>query len=257
MFGSFMSIEWQTNFTQWLKNLTAYLKSRGIDYAGFAIYPYDETLGDDFLKAAKLIKSIDPQVRIYANNHGISIAELNSFKSVIDIWCPAEIKCNELPAHLSQIKGFGKTTWTYESYGSEKSASPSGYYRKLPWLAFKRNLTGAGFWVYSDQGVINPWDDFAKPRSYYGVIYSSAGSPVSTNGENIIPSRRWEAWREGVEDYQYLYELQQKINSIKTSDSPKAAVLQKTLDDIVNKVVISGDSEVFYEARVAITNLLK
>ena len=128
----------------------------------------------------------------------------------------------------------------------------------MPWLAFKRKQTGAGFWVYTDQGQTNPWDELMKPRGYYGVIYSSAGSPVSTNGEDIIPSRRWEAWREGVEDYQYLYEAQQYIAAVKIRNPSKAAQMQATLDAQVNLVLNNlVNSDTVYGARQAITDMLK
>ncbi|MGD1041790.1 MAG: hypothetical protein ABR913_01865 [Sedimentisphaerales bacterium] len=258
MFGSFMSIEWQTNFTQWLKNLTAYLKNRGIDYAGFAIYPYDETLGDDFLKVAKLIKAIDPKIRIFANNMGSGTAELNSFKNLIDIWCPAVETCQEHPDWLKYLQKFGKPIWTYSGLAPAKAISPSEFYRMLPWLAFKRKQAGAGFWVYTDQGQTNPWDELMKPMGYYGVIYSSTGSPVPTSGENIIPSRRWEAWREGVEDYQYLYEAQVRINRLKTSDTKRASEMQKTLDNQINNVLSNPqDTARVYCARATITAMLR
>jgi hypothetical protein len=128
----------------------------------------------------------------------------------------------------------------------------------LPWLAFKRKQAGAGFWVYTDQGQTNPWDELMKPMGYYGVIYSSTGSPVPTSGENIIPSRRWEAWREGVEDYQYLYEAQVRINRLKTSDTKRASEMQKTLDNQINNVLSNPqDTARVYCARATITAMLR
>jgi len=258
MFGSFMTAAWQTNFTQWLNNLTTSLKSRGIDYSNFAIYPYDEALGDDFLKVAKLIKATDPNIRIFANNMGHGTAELNSFKNLIDIWCPADETCQEHPDWLKYLQTFGKPIWTYDAANPGKALGPYSYYRLMPWLAFKRKQAGAGFWVYVDEGQVNPWDELMKPMGYYGVIYSSAGSPVPTSGENIIPSRRWEAWREGVEDYQYLYELQHKINMLKSTNLTKASEMQNTLDEQVNRVLNNATNPtVVYEARGIMTNMLR
>ncbi len=257
-FGSFMTATWQTNFTQWLKNLTAYLKNRGIDYSNFAVYPYDEALGDDFLKIAELIKATDPKIRIFANDLGRGTSELNSFKNLIDIWCPAVKTCQEHPDWLRYIQTFGKPIWTYDAANPGKALSPYSHYRLMPWLAFKLKQAGAGFWVYADQGPTNPWDESMKPIGYYGVVYSSAGSPTSTIGENIIPSRRWEAWREGVEDYQYLYELQHKINMLKSTNLTKASEMQNALDEQVDRVLNNATNPaIVYEARGIITSLLK
>ncbi len=255
--GDFMTAAWQSSFSTWLKNLASNLKAQGVGYSNFAIYPYDETLGDDFLKVAKLIKATDPNIRIFANNMGHGTAELNSFKNLIDIWCPADETCQEHPDWLKYLQTFGKPIWTYSGFAPAKAASPSEFYRMLPWLAFKHKETGTGFWVYADEGPANPWDELMKPMGYYGVIYSSAGSPVPTNGENIIPSRRWEAWREGVEDYQYLYELQHKINTIKSTDLTKASEMQNTLDEQVDRVLNNTTNPaIVYEVRRIITNML-
>jgi hypothetical protein len=257
--GDFMTATWQSSFSTWLKNLVSNLKAQGIGYSNFAIYPYDETLGDDFLKVAKLIKATDPEIRIFANNMGSGTAELNSFKDLIDIWCPATSTCEENPKWLAYAQTFGKQIWTYDAaFNPGKALSPYSYYRLMPWLAFKRKQTGAGFWVYTDEGPINPWDELMIPMGYYGVIYSSAGSPVPTSGENIIPSRRWEAWREGVEDYQYLYELQHKINMLKSTNLTKASEMQNTLDEQVDRVLNNATNPaIVYGAREIITSLLK
>jgi len=65
-----MTPEWKAVFSQWLKNLVKHLKDTGVIYDKFALYPFDESLCDEFYKLAKLIKTTDPKVRIYANSFG-------------------------------------------------------------------------------------------------------------------------------------------------------------------------------------------
>ena len=75
--------------------------------------------------------------------------------------------------------------------------------------------------------------------------------------QKSVFSRRWQAWREGVEDYQYLYELQQAINKIRTKDPVAADKAQKTLDYQVNRVLSSQrDSDVVYDAREIVSDTL-
>jgi hypothetical protein len=96
-----------------------------------------------------------------------------------------------------------------------------------------------------------------KPIGYFGVIYSSAGSPVPTLGENIIPSRRWEAWREGVEDYQYLYELNKAIESVKGQNPEMAEEAGKLLETQVDFVLTEPyDEGAVYQARKKLTEML-
>ena len=89
------------------------------------------------------------------------------------------------------------------------------------------------------------------------VIRGTQASPVGKLAENIVPSRRWQVWREGVEDYQYLYELQQAINKKRTKDPVAADKAQKTLDCQVNRVLSrQRDSDIVYDAREIVSNTL-
>jgi len=259
--AEWMTPEWKAVFSQWLKNLVKHLKDASVDYDKFALYPFDESLCDEFYKLAKLIKATDPKVRIYANSFGKGPKEFVRFRELIDIWCLQDSHCERHPQCVEQIKGFGKEIWTYECLRPMKAKDPYSYYRLMPWRAFKRGQTGAGFWIYyhgfNFQTGAVPWDDTLKPQGFSGVVYGRAGSPVRGLAENIVPSRRWEAWREGVEDYQYLYELQQEINKIRQKDPATANKAQETLDLQVNRVLNNQhDRKIVYEAREILSDTL-
>jgi len=256
-----MSPAWKAVFSQWLKNLVKHLRDAGVGYDKFALYPFDESLCDEFYKLAKLIKAIDPKVRIYANSFGKGPKEFMRFRELIDIWCLQDSHCERNPRWLQQIKGFGKQVWTYECLRPMKAKDPYSYYRLLPWRAFKRGQTGAGFWIYYyglnfETGAV-PWDDTLRPRGFSGVVYGSRGSPVPGPSENIVPSRRWEAWREGVEDYQYLFEVQKAINSISNKKPEIAKQAQQSLKSTVDYVLRnSSDCNAVYQARRELTKIL-
>jgi hypothetical protein len=257
-----MTNDWQTVFTSWLKNLVSHLKEQGVDYDKFALYPFDESIADDYYKLAKLIKSVDPKIRLYANSFGKGPKEFMRFRELIDIWCLQDSHIVKHPDWFEKIKSFGKQMWTYECLEPMKAQKPYSYYRLLPWRAFKRNQSGAGFWIYYyglgfESGDV-PWDDTLRPHGFSGVVYGKkAGNSIGLN-ESIVPSRRWQAWREGVEDYQYLYELQQAINKKKTKDAKNANKAQKILDDQVDRVLNSPDNcNLVYEAREILTDTLQ
>ncbi len=264
--GRFGNVKWMTPawkvvFSQWLKNLIKHLKDTGFSYDKFVLYPFDESLCDDFYKLAKLIKTTDPKVRIYANSFGKGPKEFSRFRELVDIWCLQDSHCERYPQWLEQIKGFGKQVWTYECLRPMKAKDPYSYYRLLPWRAFKRGQTGAGFWIYYygfnfETGAV-PWDDTLRPRGFSGVVYGSRGSSVPGLGENIVPSRRWQAWREGVEDYQYLYEVQKAIDLISTENPEIAKQAQKSLKATVDYVLRnSRDCDAVYHARRELTKIL-
>jgi hypothetical protein len=268
-FGKWMTPSWKAVFSSWLKELVTHLKDAGVGYDRWVLHPFDESLCDEYFELAKLVKSMDPQIRLYANSFGKGPTEFMRFRELIDIWCLQDSQCDRNPNWLEIIKGFGRKVWTYECLGPAKAKDPYSYYRLMPWRAFKRGQTGAGFWVYYDglnyKNVAVPWNDTLKPLGYYGVIYGAQTSPLGKPAvrlagklsENIVSSRRWEAWREGVEDYQYLYDLQQAINEIKTKDPQMAKTMQETLERQVNRVLNSqDDSNVVYDARRVLSDAL-
>ncbi len=258
-FGQWMTPHWKASFSSWLKEFVKHLNDIGADYDEWALHPFDETLCDEYFELAKLVKSIDPKIRLYANSFGEGPKQFMRFKELIDIWCPEDKQCEQHLQWLELIKSFGQEVWTYECLGPAKAHNPYSYYRLMPWRAFKRGQTGAGFWVYHDglnhQGGAISWDDTLRPYyRNYGVIYGAGTSPVDTHGEQIIPSRRWEAWREGVEDYEYLWQLQKAIDKLKGKEPQKADQAQKILNNELERVLKNPTNcEVIYQARRNIT----
>ena len=250
IFGSWMSSSWTTAFTTWLQDWVAHLKSNGMGYDRFAMYPFDEQLGDRFYELAGLIKTIDPQIRIFANSFGDGPGDFSRFADRIDIWC---LPINQTIWHLDwyeTIKDFCKTMWTYGGVGPGKANQPYSYYRLMPWWAFKRGQTGVGFWKYVDRTVGPNWNDTGDPFGSYGVVYGSYNAPVDTQGEIIVPSRRWLAWREGIEDYQYLYELQRIIGLIEDINPQESSQAQEFLQNQIDIVLNAPDDhDTVYQVR--------
>lgn len=259
-FGEWMSQNWKSAYSAWLKILVDHLQKMGIGYERFALYPFDESLCEEFYQLAKLTKETDPRIQIFANNFGKGPKDFIRFEELVDIWCPHRRHCSEHPDWLNKVKRFGKEVWTYGGTykGPAKNYPPYGYYRLMAWDAFNRGQTGMGFYTYIDRQEHN-WNDTLKPHGYYNVVYGPAESPsdINTHGEKIIPSRRWEAWREGVEDYEYLVQLHKAIEQTKTHDTKAAADAETALNLQIKRVVDDrANSEVVYSARRIITNTL-
>ena len=254
---NWMSESWKRAFSQWLKELIVHLKAAGVDYDRFALYPFDEQLGDDFYEIAQLVKQTDSRVKIYANSFGNGPGDFVKLRGYVDIWCFQVSHCDRHHNWLEMIKGFGKEIWLYEALAPAKSFSPYTYYRLMSWRAFELGLTGAGFWTYINHYKTPGWDDTGVPSGYYNAVYRQYNSPVDTSGEKIIPSRRWEAWREGIEDYQYLYELKKAIALNVSANPQEAKRAQQILDEQVDYVLQNpGNSNCVYQAREKITEAL-
>ena len=117
---------------------------------------------------------------------------------------------------------------------------PYSAYRIPLWQAFQTGATGCAFWCYA---VGDSWKnaDMWKDGSFlYAVIYTLTGAPEDVSrAEKIIPSKRWEAWRDGVEDYTYLFMLRERIeaNRAKPQMRDQVEAGQTILDAAVKAVV--------------------
>ena len=135
----------------------------------------------------------------------------------VDVWCPVAHHVESRPEGLAFMRSTGKPIWTYMC-GSGKGVTPMTN-RVLPWLAFRYDLQGCTYWTYMS-GYGDLWDDTDGTQSDWTKIYPGLrGVPVS--------SRRWEAWREGLEDYCLLRALRERA-----AGAPGEEVDQDVLDAV-------------------------
>jgi len=207
------STVWIKAYKKWLTMWIAHLKQMGIDYNKFALYPIDEPglhegLVDNFIAFSKPVREIDPKVQIYTDP--VSRATMNDLKKMapyVDIWCPNRngYLLKEGLDKLAYLKSTGKTVWTYECEANAKHQSPLGYYRGQAWLAWHHGLTGIGFWSYCTSRY-DPWY-VPQGGADYLLIYQ---------GEGVVTSKRWEAIRDGIEDYNLLIQIGDRIDKLKS-----------------------------------------
>ncbi|OGV63820.1 MAG: hypothetical protein A3K19_04930 [Lentisphaerae bacterium RIFOXYB12_FULL_65_16] len=118
-----------------------------------------------------------------------------------DILCPLLAQYTTGSDELRQMfQGFrakGKQLWFYMAHGPNRLFDPS-YFRLHFWYCYRYGATGAGFWAYGDTGgVPSNWNEYvAEKGTSYSLPYLAPDS--------VTPSKHWEAFREGIEDNQYL-----------------------------------------------------
>ena len=219
----------------WIKALVEHLKTLGIGYDDFFVYPVDECIRGDFITSGKMIRSLDPKVRIFADPMMRDADDLlRAASPYVDIWSPPVGDHPQLPL----LRGERQTLWCYTV--NRRMKHPYSAYRIPLWQAFQTGATGCAFWCYA---VGDSWKnaDMWKDGSFlYAVIYTLTGAPEDVSrAEKIIPSKRWEAWREGVEDYTYLFMLRERIeaNRAKPQMRDQVEAGQTILDAAVKAVV--------------------
>jgi outer membrane protein assembly factor BamB len=219
---------------RWYRN---HMQSLGVGYEDFAIYLQDEPglLGRDagfeaFVAQVKRFKAAEPRIQLYANPAGGARAELlRPLQDLIDVWAPDLHLVREQPEALTEIFRHGKQYWHYEAPGDQRYLDPLGFYRMKPWVAFQMGMTGGGYWVYSSA---NYW--FAEPGggSEYGSVYPTERGPVTT--------KRWEASRDGIEDFELLWLVR------KTAEQSSSPARRQALDlvDEAVRFVTRGQEKV-------------
>lgn len=224
----FLSEEWKRVYTNWITAWTHHLAQRNIGTEKFVFYPIDEPKSPEdatyVYETSRLIKAINPHFQTYTTIGKLGALDLLRLTEVVDIF----------QVHLPELLGGkplslmtqARQLWSYTAEGGGKSADPLGFYRTHAWKAFKVGATGIGFWAYADTGPAGTaWNDIDGTRPDYSVIYEGDNS--------IITSKRWEAWREGIEDYELLVQAKRKIRN-----NDEKAAFERMVDEIIQ---LQGD----------------
>jgi hypothetical protein len=228
---------WEEGFKTAVRVLAEHLQSVGWGYDRWAFYPIDEpwNTGETVIPELRwfcvLVKAADPNARNYADPAGnVDAGKVAEFKDLIDVWQPEVNHLKRDPELLAWFQQNAGAFWAYEATAPGKNLLPLGYYRSYGWLAWRFSLEGAGYWCYKG-------DDLWWP------IRSGDWSVVYQTNDLVVPSRRWEASRDGVEDYRAFYALAQEIakarqdgraEALRAADADRAQTL---MDEAVRSVV--------------------
>jgi len=234
----FLSDPWRKAFVTYMRAWAAHIKSVGIGYDGWALYPYDEpstpftdtTL--NLVEVAGLVREADPNILIYTDpTSGTTMKTVEMFTGLIDIWCPSSELLERLGPELIPVaKRVGKHVWFYDAAGRAKTLSCLGIYRWRFWYAWNLGLTGVGWWCYSHDADV-AWQGPNPHNDFFGSVYAGPGGAV-------VSSKRWEAAREGVEDFEYLCLLRTAIQAAEERGVSGAAIAQanKLLEQVPGEI---------------------
>jgi outer membrane protein assembly factor BamB len=219
--GGFGSPAHDKAHVAYLRAWVKHLAEMGVGYDGFALYPVDEMglhegLVERYFAHAKLARKADPNIQMYTDPApGVTIEELEMTRDYVDIWCPSTgfTFMPDLAEKFAFMKNSGSTLWFYQCAGEAKQMSPLAYYRGQAWLAWQHGSTGIGYWNYC-YGWDDPW--FAAPaKNEHMMIYQ---------GNGVVSSKRWEAVRDGIEDYSMFAALREAAQAAAAAGKAPEAV---------------------------------
>lgn len=229
---AFLSPAWRKAYVAYVRAWAGHMKALGLTNEDWALYPYDEPSSPftettlNLVEVAKLTREADPNVQIYADpTSGTTMTSIKMLEGLIDIWCPSSELLERLADEmLPVIREKGKAVWFYDAAGHAKTLSTLGIYRWRFWHAWNMGFTGAGWWVYAYR--TDQWKGWNELADFYCTVYPGRNA--------IVPSKRWEAAREGVQDYGLLALLQTRIHDAETRgvSGPALDDARKLLDEV-------------------------
>ncbi len=199
--GKFDSPGWRIAFKKVVTEMAGVLRDMGLSYDDYCINPVDESIDARYLAIARLIKAVDPKIKIIADTIGSSLDEVKAADAVTDHWVPhfKAFRSEGNKESIAYLKSNGKPLgfYFYSEGSNEKAQDSYGHYLWDFWYAYSEGLDGLfGYWT-ATQHYGDPWNRHQAQASYDpSLFYPGNGS--------VITSRRWEAWRRGLEDFAFL-----------------------------------------------------
>ena len=187
------------------------------------IYTWDEgKIGNPRVsKIASMIHRAYPGLKNMVCYHGFwDPDELPGWGKDVDIWC-FHID-NFIEAKMQKLKKIGMEIWMYVS-------GPSGYtspnlamdfdsldYRIIPWLCWKYDIKGFLYWC------VNWWPKVDPFKSAKNTDWEQNGNGLLfyPGKDGPIASLRLEIFRDGIEDYEYLVLLKEKLKLLGEKNVP-------------------------------------
>ncbi len=239
----------ETMIVEYYRAFLEFLKGRGIKPSQLIILLVDEPYGHErdtvIIGWGKPLKKALPELVLFEDPIYAKPEEaIMEMYEVSDILCPNTIKTvrNGHKPFFLNYKAKGKTLWLYSCSGPARLLDPVAYHRGQMWHCFEMGAKGAFYWALGCGGGIgDSWHAFKQP----GVEYS----PYFVSQTDTMDAKQSEGVREGVQDYELLCMLQDRVAALKAAGKGDAIVTaaEKLLTDGVASVLESiappADSE--------------
>ena len=228
--------EQQERFAHVITEVRRFFEDNGLTTEDFSWYARDEPTTEETAESVvtfgKRLQLVDPEQRIFVTTYAkVTREALGMMVPYVNLWVPS-LGLNDWQRELlTSRRDEGVRYFSYSVFS--KAASPYWAHRLSAWKALKHDYEGIGFWCYDDVGgprLVN-WDDTDGKKSDYAVIYEGATGPV--------PSVRWEAWRQGIQDYRYVEWVRKLADEC--GDADLAGRARSTAERAISEVLSNKD----------------
>lgn len=219
-------------FLQWyLKEACDHFEKKGwLKYA--YLQPFDE-VGEnpEVLSILRTCEEADPRVKILMDV--LRPGDSKPMTEMIDIWCP--LSPNLPGGGFEQVRKEGDEVWWYVCIGPKKPYAnlftnwSMTEHRQLFWQSWKYQAQGLLYWglnFWNWWGTEKPYD---KATAWPAGKWSSSTTSSDTVGDGYfiypgpkgpLPSLRLQAMLDGIEDYEYLWLLNDLVKKAEAKGVP-------------------------------------
>lgn len=196
----------------WMRSWVEHIKTQGVEPRQLVLLLVDEPHenGQDriIIEWANAIKAAEPGVTIFEDP-----TYRDPTKGLPEMFAVSDVLCPNTPMMLGAGKPFrdfyveqqrqGKTLWLYSCSGPARLLDPLTYYRAQMWRAFQMGAEGCFYWAFGCGGGIgDSWRAYLQRTEY---------SPYFVSATDVMEAKQSAAIREGVQDYEYLRMLRDKL----------------------------------------------
>ena len=197
--------------------------------------PHAHDQDKTIIEYARVIRNAQPKVIIWEDP-----TWQEPWKATPDLFEVSTVLCPNLVMWIGQAKEFadfylkqreaGRILWFYSCSGPGKLLDPYSYHRMQHWFCWKYGAQGSGFWAFGDSSGASSWNEYLSQRGAY--------TPAFLDENSVTAGKHMEAIREGIEDYEYLRILHDRITELEASGVRSEAVqsAKKLLETAAERV---------------------
>ena len=211
----------------WIRFWGEHVRASGLRTQQLGLLIVDEPHGkewyDGYAAYARVINRVEPDVTLWVDpqpNEAETCREMHSLVDVIVPHRPQALRAKDwFREMLAELREQGKQLGLYSAHGPARTFDPFSYYLLEPWNCFAIGGSWVGFWAFGGDSRFSVWNEYAiQGRGSY--------CPMYLDDRGVTAAKYMEAVREGVQDYEYLVMLRDRIRALEQQDATGAALAQ-------------------------------
>jgi hypothetical protein len=244
------TVEFQQALSDWINWWVAQLTQRNLQPSQLTLLLVDEphTASQDnmVIQYAKVISLAQPRVAIFEDPAWQDPSQATpGLFAACSVLCPTLQMWNTSQTfanfYLSQ-KEVGRQLRFYSCSGSARALDPYVYYRLQQWSAWEYGALGSDFWSFIDSGGSSSWNEYAIRNG------TQAHTPLFLDSASVASGKHMEAIREGIEDFEYLRMLRDRVQTVEsygvTNNATTSA--RALLSSVADRVLAGTSSKLLW-----------